>query len=96
VPSIPRAVISTDWSFGMLKAIMTKSTVIAVSVVRDFLDLFIHIPGIDQLLDIPVLYVHFRYAGPRALVALPELIPFVGVVPLYTLLAISYPSHSRE
>lgn len=71
---------------------MTKGGLIAVSVVRDLLDFtpFGHIPVVDQLLDLPVIYLHYRYAGPKALVGLPEIVPFIGFLPIFTVLAISY------
>lgn len=71
---------------------MTKGQVIAVSIVRDVLDFtpIGHIPVLDQLLDLPVIYVHCRYAGPKALFGAAELIPFIGVIPIFTIMAFTY------
>lgn len=73
---------------------MTKSDVVIVSVIRDLLDFtpFGHIPLLDQMLDLPVIYMHVKYAGPRGLTTIPELIPLVGILPIFTVLALSYPS----
>ncbi|MBL9118516.1 MAG: hypothetical protein JNL80_01220 [Phycisphaerae bacterium] len=77
---------------------MTKSQLILLSAVRDVLDFtpIGHIPVLDQLLDIPVIVAHFRYAGPRAFVVIPELMPLIGILPLYTLVALFYPAHPHE
>ena len=77
---------------------MTKSQLIAWSVARDVLDLtpIGHIPLIDQLLDMPIIAMHFKYAGPRAFAVLPELVPFVGVLPVFTIMALMYPANPQR
>ena len=38
-----------------------------------------------------MIYLHYRYAGPKALTGLAEIVPFVGFLPIFTVLAASYP-----
>lgn len=77
---------------------MTKSQLIAWSAARDVLDLTPvgHIPLLDQLLDIPIIAMHFRYAGPRAFAVIPELVPLVGVLPVFTIMALMYPANPQN
>jgi hypothetical protein len=77
---------------------MTKSQLIAWSAVRDALDLTPvgHIPLLDQLLDMPIIVMHFKYAGPKAFAVLPELVPFVGVLPVFTIMALMYPANPQR
>jgi hypothetical protein len=74
---------------------MTKNTLLAVSGIADTFDLaFGWIIGPWTIVvDLPVTIIHVWYAGPRALFTLAEYVPFVGVLPLYTLLAMSYDDH---
>jgi hypothetical protein len=72
---------------------MTKAQLVAISLVRDILDFTPvgHIPILDQVLDLPVIYLHYKYADKRALLVAPELVPLVGVLPIFTVCALSYP-----
>lgn len=72
---------------------MTKGQLVAISLVRDLLDFTPvgHIPILDQVLDLPVIYAHYQYAGNRAVLVAPELVPLVGVLPLFTVCALLYP-----
>lgn len=77
---------------------MTKTQLVLISATRDLLDFtpFGHIPILDQLLDLFVIWAHFRYAGPRAFMILPELVPLLSILPLYTVVALFYPSNATE
>lgn len=72
---------------------MTRKTLITWSVIRDLLDFMVvgQIPGLGQLLDVPILMMHYAYAGANANFALPELIPTVGFLPIFTIAACCYP-----
>jgi hypothetical protein len=76
---------------------MTKSQLIKWSGIRDFLDIIVigQIPGINWLLDLPVLIMHLNYAGPVALFTLLEAIPGLGFLPIWTIAAMSYPNHDE-
>jgi hypothetical protein len=76
---------------------MTKSQLITVSGVRDFLDFILigQIPGLNWLLDLPVLIMHLKYAGPVALFTLLEAFPIVGFFPIWTIAAMSYKNHDK-
>lgn len=72
---------------------MTKRQLIMWSIARDSLD-FIgigQIPPLSWLLDLPLIFMHFSFAGKAATIVLFELIPFVGILPLFTFAAFSYP-----
>lgn len=73
---------------------MTKKTLIAVSAARDALDFVMigQLPGLNWLLNIPVIYLHYRYAGPLALLTLFENVPGIETLPGFTVAAISYPN----
>jgi hypothetical protein len=73
---------------------MTKSQLIKWSGVRDFLDIIVigQIPGLNWLLDLPLFIMHLNYAGPRAFFTLLEAIPGVGLIPIWTIAAMSYPN----
>lgn len=72
---------------------MTRSQLIKWSIARDALN-FIgigQIPGLCWLLDLPLIVMHFRYAGPASLFTLLETIPVIGFVPFFTIAALCYP-----
>lgn len=66
----------------------------AASIVADILDFAVigQVPGIGHLLDVPVFILHFLAGGPKALLTLLELIPFVGSLPIFSYLAWRYKS----
>jgi uncharacterized membrane-anchored protein YitT (DUF2179 family) len=72
---------------------MTRTQLILVSAIRDALDFAIvgQIPGLNIALNIPVIIMHYRFAGPRALITLFENVPGVETLPCFTAAAISYP-----
>lgn len=72
---------------------MTKKTLLIISGIADSVDLVTGwIPGPwSFIVDVPVTIAHFVYAGPKAFVVLLEYVPVVGVAPIYTLAAMSYP-----
>jgi hypothetical protein len=72
---------------------MTKKTLITCSIIRDALNWLLvgQIPGVCQLLDVPLLIMHYKYAGPQASWTLLELIPMVGLIPIFTIAACNYP-----
>lgn len=76
---------------------MSKKTLLAVSVFSDVLDLAIvgQIPGLNLLIDLPVVAMHVYYAGPKGLWTLLELLPGVGFVPVFTMAAMSYPDEEQ-
>lgn len=65
---------------------------LAVSIVSDLLDLFVlgQVPGIGWVLDAPMLFFHFVFAGPIALLTIPEIIPGIGTIPAFTLATLGY------
>lgn len=75
-----------------------KKWVIGASVVADLLDL----TGVGHLawfVDVAVVVLHFAYAGPRALIGILDLVPGLGLAPIFTVLALFYdhtPSRARE
>jgi hypothetical protein len=68
------------------------------SIARDLLDLLIvgQLPGVGALLDLPLIIMHFDYAGPAAAVTLLEAIPVVGLLPIFTIMALCYPNHDDQ
>ncbi len=54
------------------------------------------IPPFSWLLDLPLLVMHFNYAGSKAAFTLLELIPVVGVFPFFTVAALNYPDHDAS
>jgi uncharacterized membrane-anchored protein YitT (DUF2179 family) len=74
---------------------VTKTQLIAVSAIRDLLDFVVvgQIPGLNWILNLPVIWLHYRFAGPRALVTLFENVPGIETLPCFTVAAISYPDH---
>jgi hypothetical protein len=74
---------------------MTKKQLIKWSAGRDALN-FIgigQIPGLCWLLDLPLIIMHFNYAGPAAIFTLFETIPIIGFFPFFTVAAMMYPNH---
>lgn len=67
---------------------MTKATLVQVSIVGDVLGF---IPVVGWVLSIPLLILHFNYAGARALICLLEALPMVGMLPVFTGAALTYP-----
>ena len=72
---------------------MTRKTLIYCSMARDLLNIvgIGAIPPLSWLLDLPLLVMHFNYAGPKAAFTLLELVPVVGVFPFFTVAAFNYP-----
>jgi hypothetical protein len=72
---------------------MTRTQLIAISVLRDALDFVVigQIPGLNWVLNIPVIIMHCRFAGPRALITLIENVPGIETLPCFTAAALSYP-----
>lgn len=76
---------------------MTKSQLIKWSIARDALN-FIgigQIPVLCWLLDLPILVMHFNYAGAAALFTLLETIPIIGFFPFFTVAALCYSNHDE-
>lgn len=73
---------------------MTKKELVIWSILRDLLDLvgIGQIPPFNWMLSAPVQLMHFSYAGAKATTCLLEMIPLVGVLPIFTIAALSYPS----
>lgn len=71
---------------------MNKTTLLFVSIFTDTLDIFVvgQIPGLGQIIDLPAALMHFVFAGPAALVTLLDMVPVVGIIPIFTLMALSY------
>lgn len=76
---------------------MTKKTLIAISAARDLLDVALigQVPGLNWALNVPVLYLHYRYAGLPALLTLLENVPGVATLPFFTAAAMSYPDRDQ-
>jgi hypothetical protein len=71
---------------------MTKGDLIKISMVADFLDFVVvgQIPVLSWVIDIPVIIMHVIYAGPSGLSTLLELVPIVGILPVFTIAAAGY------
>ena len=76
---------------------MTKKQLITWSIARDALDFVAigQIPPFSWVLDVPLIIMHFSYAGSAALITLFELIPIVGLFPFFTVAAFSYPDNDE-
>ena len=71
---------------------MTKSTLIKLSLIGDALGL---VPVLGTIISIPLLIVHYSYAGPRALWCLIEMLPMVGFLPIFSIAAAMYPDNEQ-
>lgn len=71
---------------------MTKGDLVKLSLLADVLDLVVvgQIPVLSWVIDIPIIALHVAYAGVAGLTTLLELIPFVGIVPFFTIAAFMY------
>lgn len=67
-----------------------KMLVIPLSIIADVLDLTV-VGHFLYPLDILVIVVHLIYGGPRALIGILDMIPGVGLLPIYSILAFTYP-----
>lgn len=68
---------------------INRTTLILVSIVFDLLD-FAAITQAAPYLEIPVLAMHWLYAGPKGLFTMVDMVPGVGYFPFYTLAALMY------
>jgi bacteriorhodopsin len=66
-----------------------------LSLVADALGILVigQIPVLSWVIDIPVIIMHLAYAGPVGLGTLLELVPVVGILPVFTLAAAGYEKH---
>ena len=71
---------------------ITKKQLIFWSIFRDALNWMLvgQIPGLCQVLDIPLLVMHYKYAGAKASFTLLELIPTAGFIPIFSIAAFCY------
>ena len=73
---------------------ISRKTLLIASVVADVVDLLtVSFGGGTQwfpFIEIPVVILHFMYAGPKAALAMFDLIPGLGLLPLYTIAALLY------
>lgn len=76
---------------------INSKLLLAASIAADILDFagIGQIPGLGHLLDVPIFILHFLAGGPKALPVLLELIPFVGVLPIFTYFAWRYDQTGR-
>ena len=74
---------------------ITPQTLLAASLLADVLDLFVvgQIPGLSWFIDIPIIAMHVAYSGPAGLTTLLELIPGIGTLPVFTMMAIKHRKH---
>ncbi len=74
-----------------------KQRLIAWSAARDFLDIIWigQIPVLGQALSLPIWIMHFSYAGKAALFTLLEMMPGVGLFPVFTTAACCYPDFDK-
>lgn len=65
---------------------------LAISIVSDLLDLFVlgQLPGVGWVLDAPMFFFHFAFAGPLALLTIPEIVPGIGTIPVFTFATLGY------
>jgi hypothetical protein len=66
-----------------------RQLVIASSVIADLLDLTV-VGHFLYFIDIAVIILHLVYAGPKALAGVLDMIPAVGMLPVFTILAVRY------
>lgn len=71
---------------------MSKRTVLILSLLADALDLtgIGHFFPFGLLIDIPITCVHVAYAGKRGLATVLEMVPFGGLLPIFTIAALLY------
>jgi hypothetical protein len=81
---------------------VSRKTLLIASVIADAVELLtVWFWGGTQwfpFLETPVIVLHFMYAGPKAALAMFDLIPGLGLLPLYTIAALLYkdPKHTRD
>lgn len=66
-----------------------KQFVITASIVADLLD-FTGIGHFMYPVDIVIIIIHMLYAGPKALIGVLDAVPVIGILPIYTFLALTY------
>jgi hypothetical protein len=66
---------------------MSRKTLLVFSIFADVLDFLVvgQIPILSWVIDIPLIVLHVQYAGLRGLWTLLELVPFVGLLPVFTI-----------
>lgn len=71
---------------------MDRKTLIFVSILTDTLDILVigQIPGVGTIVDLPAAIMHFIFAGPAALVTLFDMVPAIGILPIFTVMAFAY------
>jgi hypothetical protein len=81
---------------------VSRKTLLIASVIADAVELLtVSFWGGTQwfpFLETPVIVLHFMYAGPKAALAMFDLIPGLGLLPLYTIAALLYkdPKYTRD
>jgi hypothetical protein len=81
---------------------ISRKTLVIASVIADAVELLtVAFWGGTQwfpFLETPVIVLHFMYAGPKAALAMFDLIPGLGLLPLYTIAALLYkdPKYARD
>jgi hypothetical protein len=68
-----------------------RQFVIVASIIADLLD-FTGIGHFMYPIDMIVIIIHMLYVGPKALVGVLDMVPAVGVLPIYTFLSLTYPN----
>lgn len=66
-----------------------RTWVILASIFADILDLT-GVGHVTYFVDAAVIVLHLVYAGPRALIGILDMIPGVGMAPVFTVLASTY------
>ncbi|GAB3957216.1 hypothetical protein GCM10028805_49280 [Spirosoma harenae] len=66
-----------------------RQFVIGASIIADLLD-FTGVGHFFYVADIIVIVLHMLHAGPKALLGILDMIPGVGLIPVFTFLSLSY------
>jgi hypothetical protein len=77
---------------------VSKQVLVAASLIADALDMAVvgMIPGISWFIDLPVIAMHVAFAGPKGFMTIIELVPVVGLIPVFTIAAMSYGTKAVE
>lgn len=66
-----------------------RQFIIGASILADILD-FTIVGQFIYVVDVIIIILHMVYAGPKALLGILDMIPGVGLIPVYTFLSLSY------
>ena len=68
---------------------MFRNIIVGISILADLLD-FTGVGHFLYFIDVVVIILHMLYAGPKALIGILDMLPGIGVLPIYTALSLTY------